>query len=98
MDVSNNITNNDNKKKTIHTSVDSASTDAKIIKKKNRCYFETCNKKIPFSAVKCRCGFRFCNKHRHAEDHDCSYDYRELGKIRLKKENPKIQFAKMEKI
>ena len=99
MDTSNHQTNNmKNDVKKENTEIGDGVTNRTLDPGKNRCHFESCNKKIQFSVVKCRCLFRFCNKHRHAEDHSCTYDYHTNGRERLQKDNPKIQFAKMEKI
>jgi len=50
---------------------------------KSRCY--KCNKKIGLTGIKCKCNLYFCSKHRYAEEHNCSYDYKDEGKKRLKR-------------
>ena len=35
-----------------------------------------CNKKAGLTAIECRCGIKYCSKHRYAEDHACTYDYK----------------------
>ena len=65
-------------------------------KESNRCF--TCSKKVNLLGFKCKCGSTFCKTHRLPEDHDCEFDFKELAKARLAKENPNITAAKMEKI
>jgi len=44
----------------------------------NRCH--KCNIKLSLTAIKCRCGFKFCIKHRYDKEHDCTFDWKNLGK------------------
>ena len=46
---------------------------------------------------KCRCEYVFCSKHRHAEDHQCDFDFQLLQKQKLEKENPLMQHEKLTK-
>jgi len=34
---------------------------------------------------KCKCSKKFCTTHRHAIDHNCTFDYHALNKNNLKK-------------
>jgi len=43
-----------------------------------RCY--KCEKKIGLTGFQCQCGYLFCAKHRHAEDHACSFDHAARGR------------------
>eukprot|EP00051_Salpingoeca_urceolata_P004332 m.64246 g.64246 ORF g.64246 m.64246 type:complete len:176 (-) comp13565_c1_seq1:172-699(-) len=55
-------------------------------KSKNRCYFDGCRVKLSLvqqGANMCQCGFSFCDKHRHAEDHNCEFDHKQLGRERI---------------
>ncbi len=36
----------------------------------------TCNKKTGIVPFECKCGNQYCSKHRYAEDHACTYDYK----------------------
>ena len=36
----------------------------------------TCNKKLGLTGFECKCGGDFCAAHRHAEDHECTYNYK----------------------
>ena len=89
-DITDNKTlNNNNKKDTIIKTTDS-------IRKGNRC--DKCNKKLPLTAIKCKCDKLFCNDHRYSDTHDCTYDYKKKGKEFLEKNNPSINFSKVDKI
>uniref|UniRef100_A0A6C0LQ20 AN1-type domain-containing protein n=1 Tax=viral metagenome TaxID=1070528 RepID=A0A6C0LQ20_9ZZZZ len=46
-------------------------------KPKNRCNHADCKVKLLLSDMACKCGSRFCGKHRYAEEHRCSFDYRQ---------------------
>jgi predicted nucleic acid binding AN1-type Zn finger protein len=36
----------------------------------------TCNKKTGLVPFECKCGSLYCAKHRHPEDHSCTYDFK----------------------
>lgn len=71
-----------------------------IVKKvqvhKNRCW--TCNKKVGLLGHECRCEYIFCGNHRYAEDHDCSYDFKENGRKHLAEQNAHVIAPKIQKI
>jgi len=46
-------------------------------KNPNRCYHAECKAKLHLSDMACKCGHRFCGKHRYAEEHNCSFDYKQ---------------------
>lgn len=50
----------------------------------NRC--EHCKKKLGVCEYKCKCGKLFCISHLHAEEHNCTYDYKTEGQAYLKKQ------------
>lgn len=50
-------------------------------KKKNRCAI--CNVKVGLLGFDCRCGGKFCGKHRHADDHECSFEYKLMHQKKL---------------
>jgi len=59
-----------------------------------RCH--SCRTKLPLTAIKCRCGHKFCPKHRYSDQHDCTFDYKDLGKRELIEKNPKVVAAKIQ--
>jgi hypothetical protein len=59
--------------------------------KRNRCSLQECNKKLKlFEESPCKCGLFFCMAHRFADLHNCSYDYKQEQKEKIKKENPAV--------
>ncbi len=63
----------------------------------DKSYCAKCNKKLKLTDIKCRCNKYFCSTHRYSDTHDCSFDYKNLGKILLTKENPCIVSKKIDK-
>jgi AN1-type zinc finger and ubiquitin domain-containing protein 1 len=60
---------------------------------------DECGKKTGIATVfPCRCGGTFCTKHRYAECHRCSFDYKTAGKKILTRENPVVTAPKLPKI
>lgn len=58
-----------------------------------------CNKKLGIIMVmKCHCEKVFCSKHRYAEAHNCSYDFKREGQKTIAKENPLVVASKVTKI
>ena len=58
-----------------------------------------CRKKVSIAArFSCRCGYEFCATHRLAEDHECSFDWKGMGREALTKANPLVQASKVDKI
>ena len=64
----------------------SKESEFNIQKNKNRCW--SCKKNIGLTGIECRCGFIFCGQHRYVDTHNCSFDYKTLGKVELNKCNP----------
>lgn len=62
----------------------------------NRCL--TCRKRVGLTGFKCRCGMVFCGTHRYPEQHQCSFDFKAMGKEQIAKANPVIKAPKLEKI
>ena len=59
----------------------------------NRCY--VCTKKIStifksFGILKCYCHGQFCRKHRHFNNHRCTFDFKSYEKEKLKNIMPQI--------
>lgn len=47
---------------------------------------EQCKKKLGVMEYKCKCGKVFCITHLHAEEHNCTYDYKKEGHELIKKQ------------
>jgi hypothetical protein len=58
----------------------------------NRC--DKCRKKLGLLPYKCKCGKIFCMPHLHAEEHECTFDYKLEGKQLL---NKQINVGSLEK-
>ena len=67
-------------------------------KKKNRCQFEGCNKKLTITSFECSCAKRFCPIHRLPESHNCTFDYVKAGQEKIRENNPVIINDKINKI
>jgi predicted nucleic acid binding AN1-type Zn finger protein len=52
---------------------------------KERCAFPSCKTALTLTSSACKCEKKFCAQHRHAETHQCSFDYRASGKEGLMK-------------
>ena len=61
--------------------------------KPDRC--QVCNKKLKTCVLECKCKKVFCSAHISNTAHNCSFDYKALGKELIKKQNPKIVFEKL---
>ena len=68
----------------------------KMPKPINRCL--TCRKKIGIYGFSCKCDGYYCTVHRYPESHDCSFDYKNMGREKIEKENPVIIAKKIEDI
>lgn len=66
--------------------------------KKKRCAFPECKKKIGLLGFECKCGQLFCAAHRHAEDHNCSFDHKSQGKNILEEKLVKVVAQKINAI
>jgi predicted nucleic acid binding AN1-type Zn finger protein len=54
-------------------------------KKKPRCSFEGCNKKLTITDMVCRCGNKYCQLHRVPETHDCSFNFKKMDEEKFMK-------------
>ena len=73
-----------------------------------RCF--CCNKKVGYLGFQCRCinmdnvpntfctSCRFPRTNCGDKGHDCNFDYKQLGRTLLEKNNPIIQTIKVERI
>jgi hypothetical protein len=66
------------------------------LEKKNRCH--QCSKKVGLLGFECSCKGTFCKNCRHAEQHHCSFNYKQAGKALLEKHNPLVIGDKLEKM
>ncbi len=64
--------------------------ETKELKKSNRCPLDGCRAKIALSSFPCKCGLTFCTKHRHCEEHNCSYNFKMAGLIGLSTQLVKV--------
>ena len=65
-------------------------------KKINRCL--TWRKKVGIYEFLCKCEGYYCTVHNYPETHECSFDYKSEGKIKITKENPTIIADKIQRI
>lgn len=63
---------------------------------RNRC--GSCKRRVGLTGFTCRCGMMFCGIHRYPEKHDCTFDFKTIGKEAIAKANPVIKGVKLEKI
>lgn len=69
-----------------------------IIRKLNQINDLNCILLIFITEFECRCGGFFCATHRYANEHNCSFDYKEHGAEEIRKNNPQIIGEKVQKI
>jgi hypothetical protein len=50
---------------------------------KKRCSKYGCRKKLGLTAFSCKCELSFCAIHRPAEEHNCTYNYKDAAKSQL---------------
>ncbi|CAM6108375.1 unnamed protein product [Calypogeia fissa] len=79
----------------LHSSSSSSTGLKEPSQELNRCF--SCNRKIGLIAIKCRCGNAYCALHRHAEKHNCLYDYKSAARDAIAKANPVIKADKVQK-
>ncbi|KAK9050911.1 hypothetical protein SSX86_027536 [Deinandra increscens subsp. villosa] len=63
---------------------------------RNRC--GSCRKRVGLTGFTCRCGATFCGTHRYPEKHECSFDFKTIGKEAIAKANPVVKAEKPERI
>lgn len=63
---------------------------------KTRC--ESCRRKLGLLGFSCRCGGQFCSLHRHSSEHECGFDWKELGRSEVARNNPLVRGQKVVKI
>ena len=50
-----------------------------------RCEHVDCKKKLGLLGFDCKCGHHYCAQHRGAEQHSCTFDYKNEGRKELLK-------------
>ncbi|KAL6725242.1 hypothetical protein Aduo_007307 [Ancylostoma duodenale] len=52
-----------------------------------------CGRRLPLpeQQMRCRCHLVFCRKHREPDAHLCQIDYKQTGRSKIMKENPKLE-------
>lgn len=63
-----------------------------------RCQMADCKVKLSLTDSPCKCNQIFCLKHRHAELHACTYDFKSESDARLKKQLGEVIGVKLQKI
>lgn len=64
-------------------------------KTKNRC--QVCNKRVGLTGFECRCGGLYCGEHRYDTAHNCTFDYKTVGREELRKSNPQVISDKIQR-
>ncbi|XP_076933330.1 zinc finger A20 and AN1 domain-containing stress-associated protein 5-like [Bidens hawaiensis] len=62
----------------------------------NRC--GSCRKRVGLTGFTCKCGVTYCGVHRYPEKHECSFDFKTVGKEMIATANPVVKAAKLDKI
>ncbi|WCJ36532.1 Zinc finger A20 and AN1 domain-containing stress-associated protein 1 [Euphorbia peplus] len=61
---------------------------------KNRC--DCCSKKVGLTGFNCRCGKLLCGMHRYPQEHACPFDFKELDRRVLSKQNVLVKADKLD--
>ena len=72
-------------------------TKAEAVRPK-RCQMTDCKVKLSLTDSPCKCSQIFCLKHRHAELHACTYDFKSESDARLKMQLGEVIGVKLQKI
>jgi len=78
--------------------LESQASDAPKEKKKKKTRCTKCRVNVGVIGFPCRCGGMFCSTHRYANEHCCSFDYKEHGAEEIRKNNPQVVGEKIQKI
>lgn len=90
--------NNDDDEQVAQPLTSSTNSSSSKPKKPKKAKCGVCKKKLGLTGFECRCGKQFCAIHRYTDKHDCSFDWETLGKDQLRKANPVVQNAKIQKL
>lgn len=69
-----------------------------VAERPKRCQGAGCNAKLVLSDFACNCKGFYCTKHRYAEAHSCSFDYKAAANKLLEKNLVKVNGEKIQKI
>lgn len=81
---------------TPHCATSAISFDKPIQSNIQRCF--KCSKKVGLLGFRCRCDYVFCGTHRHADSHQCIFDYKAYDREQLSKANQKVVASKINRI
>ena len=70
----------------------------KIDKDPSLCQYADCRKRIKITDFACKCEKLYCKMHKSPENHECTYDYREIGLKTKKIGEMKCVSNKMQKL
>ncbi|EEF33629.1 zinc finger A20 and AN1 domain-containing stress-associated protein 4 [Ricinus communis] len=65
-------------------------------KQPNRCF--VCRKRVGLTGFRCRCESMFCGAHRYPEKHNCTFDFKKIGREEIARANPLVVAQKLHKI
>lgn len=68
----------------------------KVQKNTSKCW--NCRKKVGLLGFKCKCDYVFCSAHRHADQHDCQFDYKTENQELLRQQNERVAAEKIQRI
>eukprot|EP01121_Diplochlamys_sp_Union-15-3_P018631 TRINITY_DN682_c0_g2_i3.p1 TRINITY_DN682_c0_g2~~TRINITY_DN682_c0_g2_i3.p1 ORF type:complete len:231 (-),score=34.27 TRINITY_DN682_c0_g2_i3:58-750(-) len=57
---------------------------------KKRCVHPECKRRLGVTGIECRCGQIYCGKHRYPDEHNCSFDWKQFDREKLKSANPTV--------
>jgi predicted nucleic acid binding AN1-type Zn finger protein len=63
-----------------------------------RCQHDGCKVKLMLADFACRCTNFYCSQHRFSTAHQCSFDYKAIGKELLTKQMPTVIGEKFERV
>lgn len=79
--------------------IDISSSETNTINKDSSlCQYSDCTKRIKITDFACKCKKIYCKIHKFPENHDCKYDYREIGLKMKKIEDMKCDSNKIQKL
>jgi predicted nucleic acid binding AN1-type Zn finger protein len=82
----------------VSSSPSSPSTPKKKGKKKKKTRCHSCNVKLGMLGFECKCEGMFCSKHRFADQHECSFDFKTFDRKKLESANPCVIPAKLNRL
>lgn len=58
---------------------------------------QKCSKKVGIYGFVCKCNSTFCSNHRYPESHNCSFDWKDYERSKLK-DTLQVKFEKLPKL